>query len=115
MRRKHGNEPSNLQVQHTLYPAAYVLRLQGDTGPTTSDALATAFSLAADWSLPLIVDLSALGSGDDELLGHLINAHQTSGLTLIGPISDAFQRRLDTVGLSTLFTIRPTLAAALNH
>ncbi|MGW9302153.1 STAS domain-containing protein [Streptomyces cyaneofuscatus] len=102
-------------VQHTLYPAAYVLRLEGNADPTTRDVLATAFSLAANWSLPLIVDLSALDFGDEELLGHLIYAHQTSGLTLIGPISDLFQRRLDTTGLATLLTIRPTLTAALNH
>ncbi|MFI5721482.1 hypothetical protein [Streptomyces cyaneofuscatus] len=93
MQRRHGSDPSRLTVQHTLYPAAYVLRLEGNADPTTSDALATTFSLAANWSLPLIVDLSALDFGDEELLGHLIYAHQTSGLTVMGPISDPFQRR----------------------
>ncbi|MFJ3481411.1 hypothetical protein [Streptomyces microflavus] len=51
--------------------------------------------------------------GDEELLGHLINA-PGPGRIRTGPMSEAFQRRLDTVGLSALFTICPTLTAAPN-
>ncbi|MEU5137428.1 anti-sigma factor antagonist [Streptomyces californicus] len=101
-----------LRIQHTLYPTAYLLRLAGDTDSTGSE-VAAAFHHAAAWELPLIVDLSALGFGDGELLRHLLHAYQ-DGLTLVGPVSDSFQHRLDTTGVTDLFTIRPTLHAALD-
>ncbi|MFB8384558.1 anti-sigma factor antagonist [Streptomyces rubiginosohelvolus] len=113
MHRRHSNH-HGLRIQHTVYPEAYLLRLLGDTHPTTSLGLADAFNRAIGWGLPLIVDLSALDFGGEELLGHLINAHHEADLNIIGPISDNFQRRLDTTGASELFTIRPTLAAALD-
>ncbi|MFJ5890280.1 hypothetical protein [Streptomyces californicus] len=114
MHQGHGDEPG-LQIQHTVYPAAYLLCMRGNTDPATGWLVAEAFDRAAHWSLPLIVDLSELDYGNAELLGHLMTAHQTTGLTLVGPLSDSFQRRLDTTGLTTLFTIHPTLDAALNH
>ncbi|MEU5137408.1 anti-sigma factor antagonist [Streptomyces californicus] len=109
---RRDSDHHGLRIQHTLYPAAYLLRLTGDTPPTGHELAAT-FHHAAEWELPLIVDLSALGFGDEELLRHLLHAHR-AGLTLIGPISDSFQRRLDTTGVTDLFTIRPTLDAALD-
>ncbi|MEU5372493.1 STAS domain-containing protein [Streptomyces sp. NPDC005951] len=114
MYQGHGDEPG-LQILHTVYPTAYLLSLRGSTDPTTALRVAEAFDRAAHWSLPLIVDLSGLGFGDEELLGYLMTAHQTTGLTLVGPLSDSFQRRLHTTGLTALFTIHPTLDAALNH
>ncbi|MFI5721489.1 anti-sigma factor antagonist [Streptomyces cyaneofuscatus] len=108
------SDDHGLRIQHTLFPTAYLLRLLGDMD-STSYGLADAFSHAAGWGLPLIVDLSALGFGDAELLGHLLSAHQGPGLTLVGPLSGSFQRRLDTAGVAHVFTIRPTLAAALDR
>ncbi|MFF5775171.1 anti-sigma factor antagonist [Streptomyces californicus] len=110
--QRRDSDHHSLRIQHTLYPAAYLLRLIGDTHPTSHE-LAAAFQHADAWALPLIVDLSALGFGDEELLRRLLHAHRT-GLTLIGPISDSFQRRLDTTGVTDLFTVRPTLDAALD-
>ncbi|MEU0984065.1 anti-sigma factor antagonist [Streptomyces griseus] len=114
MHQRRGDEPG-LQILHTVYPAAYLLRLRGNTDPTTDLLVAEAFDRAAHWSLPMIVDLSGLDYGNEEFLSHLMTAHQTTGLALVGPLSDSFQRRLDTTGLTTLFTIHPTLDAALNH
>ncbi|MCT6781890.1 MULTISPECIES: STAS domain-containing protein [Streptomyces] len=114
MQRGDAGDPG-LRILHTVYPTAYLLRLRGNTLPATRGDLAAAFDSAAAWGLALIVDLSALDFGDEELLGHLINARRTSGITLVGPLSDSFRRRLDTAGVSALFTIQPNVAAALGQ
>ncbi|MFJ7527934.1 anti-sigma factor antagonist [Streptomyces griseus] len=115
MHRNTGGDESGLLILHTLYPTAYVMVLRGNTSPTTSGDLDAAFRHAADSGLPLIVDLAALDFGDVELLGHLIHAHRTAGLQLVGPLSPLFQQRLDTTGTTTLLTVQPTLSAALDH
>ncbi|MER5813877.1 hypothetical protein [Streptomyces californicus] len=70
------------------------------------DELAT---LCTDFTaLPIEERLTSLAH-----LDHTLNAHQTSGLALVGPLSHTFQRRLNTAGVTDLFTTHPTLDAAL--
>ncbi|MFE6918816.1 STAS domain-containing protein [Streptomyces rubiginosohelvolus] len=114
MRRERGSD-RGLRISHTAYPTAYLLRLRGNALPAAGRNLAAAFDCAAGWGLPLIVDLSALDFGDEELLGHLVDARRTSGVTLVGPLSDSFRRRLETAGVTALFTIHLDVAAALGR
>ncbi|MFD7853411.1 STAS domain-containing protein [Streptomyces microflavus] len=102
-----------LLVVHATLPSAYVLTLRGRADLTTSEALEGDFARATESGLPLIVDLGALTFGNEELLGLLIGARRTCGVTLVGPLSPSFRQRLDTVGVTAWFTVRPTLTAAL--
>ncbi|MER7857240.1 STAS domain-containing protein [Streptomyces bacillaris] len=113
MHRKLDKDETGLLIQHTQYPTAYVMVLRGATGPAAYHQLDAAFRRAAASGLPLIVDLAALDFADEELLSHLLHAHQTSGLQLVGPLSAPVQRRFHVTGAATLFTIHPDLAAAL--
>ncbi|MFD6826646.1 STAS domain-containing protein [Streptomyces sp. NPDC060085] len=108
-----GNTHHGLLVLHAPFRDAYVLTLRGIADGSTRASLADDFARAADTGLPLIVDLAALEFGDENLLGLLLDAYRGGGLTLVGPLSSSFARRLDIAGLLTLFTIHPTLAAAL--
>ncbi|MFD8117887.1 STAS domain-containing protein [Streptomyces microflavus] len=102
-----------LLVLHATFPGAYVLTLRGGADRTTIDALEDDFALASESGLPLIVDLGTLTFGNEELLGLLIGARRTCDVTLIGPLSASFRRRLDTAGITAWFTVHPTLTAAL--
>ncbi|MER8267972.1 STAS domain-containing protein [Streptomyces griseus] len=104
-----------LHVVHAPFPGAYVLTLRGTADVTTCAALEDDFATATATGLRLIVDLAALEHGDESLLGLLINAHRTTGIELVGPLSPSFRRRLDTAGITGWFTIRPTLTAALTQ
>lgn len=104
-----------LLVLHAPFPNAYVLTLRGTADTVTSEGLEHDFAPAADSGLPLIMDLGALKFGDETLLGHLITAHRSDGVELVGPLSPSFQRRLNRTGVTHWFTIHPTLAAALDR
>ncbi|MYS11750.1 hypothetical protein GTW71_36195, partial [Streptomyces sp. SID6041] len=60
-------------------------------------------------------DLSTLVYGGDILLGLLLHARRFNDVELVGPLATAFQRRLDTAGVTTWFTLHPTLTAALTR
>nr|WP_185907065.1 anti-sigma factor antagonist [Streptomyces sp. WAC04770] len=113
MHRKLNKDETGLLIQHTQYPTAYVMVLRGATGPAAYHQLHAAFRHAAASGLPLIVDLAALDFADEELLSHLLHAHQTSGLQLVGPLSSPVQRRFNVTGAATLFTVHPDLTTAL--
>ncbi|PWS48026.1 anti-sigma factor antagonist [Streptomyces sp. ZEA17I] len=113
MYRKPDKDETGLLIQHTQYPTAHVIVLRGATGPAAGHQLDAAFRRAAASGLPLIVDLAALDFADEELLSHLLHAHQTSGLQLVGPLAGPVQRRFHVTGAATLFTLLPNLAAGL--
>ncbi|MFB6635344.1 anti-sigma factor antagonist [Streptomyces sp. NPDC056362] len=105
----------SLFVVHSPLPDRYVLMLRGIADSCAAEDLEDDFALATDTRLPLVVDLAALEFGDEALLGLLLHAQEAGSVTLVGPICDSFQRRLDTAGVTTLFTICPTLADALDR
>ncbi|ARI51704.1 STAS domain-containing protein [Streptomyces rhizosphaericola] len=113
MQRKPDNDGTGLAIRHMRYRTAYVMVLRGATGPETGHQLEAAFRRAAASGLSLIVDLAALDFADEELLSHLLRAHQTSGLRLVGPLSAPVQRRFDITGADSLFTVHPDLTTAL--
>ncbi|MFG3041834.1 STAS domain-containing protein [Streptomyces sp. NPDC048330] len=112
--RTSGTDHS-LLIVHSPLTDSYVLTLRGIADSRASEDLKADFARATDSRLPLVVNLAALQFGDEALLGLLLNAHQAGGVTLVGPICDSFQRRLDTAGVTTWFTICPTLNDALDR
>ncbi|MFD3973223.1 hypothetical protein [Streptomyces cyaneofuscatus] len=102
-----------LEIAHHRVRGAYVLVLRGATDIACDSELEDAFIHAMVGGLPLIVDLSELSSGDEELLGHLINAQRATEFALVGPVTPGFQRRLETTGTTALFTVHPDLTTAL--
>ncbi|MFD7797435.1 STAS domain-containing protein [Streptomyces sp. NPDC059759] len=102
-----------LHVVDARLPGAYLLTLRGDTHSSCTSRLEEAFHHAAADGGPLIVDLGGLGFGDETLLGLLLDARGIGPVHLAGPISAAFQRRLDVTGTADIFTIHPDLSQAL--
>ncbi|MFD4127425.1 STAS domain-containing protein [Streptomyces globisporus] len=103
----------DLIVVHTAFPDAHVLMLRGTANAHAHEDLEKDLARAVGTGHRLIVDLTALEHGDENLLGLLIGARRTHGVELIGPLSPSFQHRLDTAGIAHWFTIHPTLATAL--
>lgn len=104
----------DLLVLHALFPGAYVLTLRGTADATCGEGLEHVFARAAATGRRLIVDLAALEFGDEYLLGPLIEACRANGLELVGPLSPSVRHRLEITGITDLFTIHPTLSAALD-
>ncbi|MFJ8251273.1 STAS domain-containing protein [Streptomyces sp. NPDC094466] len=115
MRNEVSSVVGGLEIAHYRVRGAYVLVLRGAADIADDPELEDAFIHAMVSGLPLIVDLSELSFGDEELLGHLIHAQRATEFALVGPITPAFQRRLDTTGTTALFTIHPDLTTALGR
>ncbi|MFD7794723.1 STAS domain-containing protein [Streptomyces sp. NPDC059759] len=115
MHQPGGYADHTLHILDAHFPNAYVLTLRGNTDSSTSELLEEAFStaLAAAAGEPLVVDLGGLSFGDEMLLGLLLNAQRDGAVHLVGPISPTFLRRLDVTGTLELFTVHPSLSAAL--
>lgn len=99
-------------IEHTR-PNACVLVLCGSAGVWSLTDLQQGFTRAAATGRPLIVDLSGLVSGDEVLLGLLLTARTTHGVTLAGPITASFSQRLTRTGTDQLFGTWDTLPLAL--
>ncbi|MEK9523517.1 hypothetical protein MIU24_29680 [Streptomyces venezuelae] len=110
-----GPAPRDLRITHTVHPGAYLLTLSGTADAHTSERLEEDFVYAAAYGPRLVVDLSALVSGGATLLGLLLHARRFNDIELVGPLIPAFRRRLDTAGVTTWFTLHPTLTAALTR
>ncbi|MEV7673018.1 STAS domain-containing protein [Streptomyces sp. NPDC088752] len=104
-----GSASRELRITHTVHPGAYLLTLSGTADSHTTDGLEDDFAYATAYGPRLVVDLSGLIHGDETLLGLLLHARRFNDVELVGPLTPAFQRRLDTTSVTTWFTIRPTL------
>ncbi|MFE5829280.1 STAS domain-containing protein [Streptomyces sp. NPDC056488] len=110
-----GSASRELRITHSVHPGTYLLTLSGTADSSTTENLEDDFIYATAYGPRLVVDLSRLIYGDETLLGLLVHARRFHDVELVGPLTPAFQRRLDTAGVTTWFTIHPTLTAALTR